>query len=136
MIEVRKRNSKMTDRAVLGIMALLMVSLLVTSPQALAQVDHNHQLKAPDTAQDHYVLADQYKKKAADLQGEIDRHNQMLAEYSKGIAKSPKATGENSYVKNMRLHCGKYIKAAENLESEDLEFAKFHTLRAKELEGK
>jgi len=35
----------------------------------------------------------------------------------------------------MRLHCPKYIKAAENLEQEAAESAKFHEFRAKELEG-
>jgi hypothetical protein len=36
----------------------------------------------------------------------------------------------------MRLHCEKYIKAAEALAAEADEMAKFHTLRAKEIEGK
>lgn len=60
----------------------------------------------------------------------------MLADYGKGVAKNPKDTSENPYIKRMRLHCEKYIRAAENLEQEAVEMAKFHTLRAKELEGK
>jgi hypothetical protein len=38
-----------------------------------------------------------------------------LADYRKGVAKNPKDTGENPYVKKMRLHCDKYINAAESL---------------------
>ena len=51
------------------------------------------------------------------------------------MAKNPK-TGENPYSKQMRLHCEKYIKASEALAAEADASAKFHTLRAKELEGK
>jgi hypothetical protein len=106
------------------------------SVYAAAQNDTKPQAKAPETAQEHYAMADKYTKEAAELQGEIAQHRAMLADYSKGVAKLPKATGENSYIKNMRLHCEKYIKAAESLAAEDTELAKFHTLRAKELEGK
>ena len=62
-------------------------------------------------------------------------HKEMLAEFSKGVAKNPKDPGENGYIKNMRLHCEKYIKAEENLAREAAEFAKSHTLRAKEMGG-
>jgi hypothetical protein len=60
----------------------------------------------------------------------------MLADYSKTVAKSPKETGENAYIRKMRLHCEKYSKAAEALAVEAEEMAKFHTMRAKEMEGK
>ena len=128
-----KKNSKIINGLLLGAMA---VALSVGSPRAAAQNDSNREVKLPQTAQEHYALAERYQKEAAELRGEIEQHNQMLAEYSKTVAKNPKATGENSYIKNMRLHCEKYIKAAESLMAEDTELAKFHTLRAKELEGK
>ena len=37
----------------------------------------------------------------------------MLADYSKTVARNLKDTGENAYIKKMRLHCEKYINAAE-----------------------
>ena len=124
--------------ALRSLLPVILFSLAVsfTFVSAVAQNDSTHQVKVPQTAQDHYALADTYTKEAAELQGEIARHHEMLAEYSKDVAKLPKATGENSYIKNMRLHCEKYIKAAESLAAEDNDLAKFHTLRAKELEGK
>ncbi len=63
-------------------------------------------------------------------------HKKMLADYSKTVARNPKDTGESGYIKKMRLHCEKYSKAAEALAQEADEMAKFHTMRAKEMEGK
>jgi hypothetical protein len=123
-------------RSLITLTIVSFAMLSFASVYAAAQKDSAPQAKAPETAQEHYALADKYTKEAAELQGEIAQHRDMLAEYSKGVAKLPKATGENSYIKNMRLHCEKYIKAAESLAAEDTELAKFHTLRAKELEGK
>src|SRR5262249_2958071 len=117
--------------ALRSLMTLIVVSFAMfsfTSVYAAAQKDPDPQVKVPQTVQDHYALADKYTKEAAELRVEIEQHNQMLAEYSKGVATNPKATGENSYIKNMRLHCEKYIKAAESLMAEDTELAKFHTL--------
>lgn len=94
------------------------------------------EMKVPQTAQDHRDLAEHYQKKAAEYRQEIETHKKMLAEFSKRVAKNPKDPGENPYIKKMRLHCEKYISAAENLAREADEMAKFHTFRAKELEGK
>jgi uncharacterized protein YlxW (UPF0749 family) len=118
--------------------ALMIVFAMLSfaTAYAAAQNDSYTQVKLPQTAQDHYALADKYAKEAAELQGEIEQHHQMLAEYSRGVAQTPKAVGENGYIKEMRFHCEKYIKAAEALAVEDTELAKFHTLRGKELEGK
>jgi hypothetical protein len=60
----------------------------------------------------------------------------MLTDYSKTVARNPKDTGENAYIKKMRLHCEKYINAAEGLAQEADEMAKYHTMRGKEMEGK
>jgi hypothetical protein len=76
------------------------------------------------------------KKKAVEYRAEADSHKKMLADYSKGVAKNPKDTGENPYIRKMRVHCEKYINAAENLARETDEMAKHHEMRAKEMEGK
>jgi hypothetical protein len=94
------------------------------------------EMKAPQTAQEHRDRAEHYQKKAAEYRKEAEAHKKMLADYSKTVAKNPKDPGENAYLKKMRLHCENYIKAAEALAQEADDMAKFHTMRAKELEGK
>jgi uncharacterized protein HemX len=97
---------------------------------------HAQEMKAPQTAQEHRERAEQYRKKAAEYRKEAEAHKKMLADYSKTVARNPKDTGENAYIKKMRLHCEKYINAAEALAQEADEMAKYHTMRAKEMEGK
>jgi hypothetical protein len=139
---ISKRNNRTTTWLLGGPLALLLaIAVPVFSRAEVVTQDHpghasGQEIKIPQTAKDHYELAERYQKKAAEYRAEIDMHKKMLAEYSKGVAKNPKDTGENPYIKKMRLHCEKYIRAAENLEREAAEMAKFHTFRAKELEGK
>lgn len=91
--------------------------------------------RVPETAKDHYAMAEQYQKVAAQNREDIAIHKKMLADFTQGVAQNPKA-GENPYVKKMRQHCEKYIKAAAALEAEAEASARFHTLRAREMEGK
>jgi hypothetical protein len=135
MLHTLRKDNKTMRGLLVGALAVFAVMMLSMDSRVAAQ-DGAHQVKVPQTAQDHYALADHYKKEAAELRGEIQKHNYMLAEYSKGVAKNVKEPGENGYVKTMRLHCEKYIKAAGELLTEDEDLAKFHTLRGKELEGK
>jgi hypothetical protein len=120
--------------------ALLILAVAAFNYPAPAQDHSGHQsgqeMKAPQTAQEHRDRAEYYKKKAAEYRADATSHKKMLADYSKGVAKNPKDTGENPYIKKMRLHCEKYISAAENLAREADEMAKFHEMRAKEMEGK
>jgi uncharacterized membrane protein YcgQ (UPF0703/DUF1980 family) len=120
--------------------ALLVLAVAAFNLPASAQDPSGHQsgkeMKAPQTAQEHRDRAEYYKKKAAEYRGEAESHKKMLADYSKGVAKNPKDTGENPYIKKMRLHCEKYINGAENLGREADEMAKYHEMRAKEMEGK
>jgi hypothetical protein len=93
------------------------------------------EMKVPETAKDHQEMAEHYQKVAAQTREDIEMHKKMLADFDQTVAKNPKS-GENPYSKKMRLHCDKYIKAAEGLAVEADASAKFHTMRAKELEGK
>ena len=97
---------------------------------------HAQEMKAPQTAQEHRERAEQYQKKAAEYRKEAEAHKKMLADYSKTVARNPKDTGENAHIRKMRLHCEKYINAAEALAQEADEMTKYHTMRAKEMEGK
>ncbi len=139
---VSERNNRTTTWLLGSALAILLaIAAPVSSRAEVAAQEHSghasaQDVKIPQTAKDHYELAERYQKKAAEYREEIEMHKKMLTEYSKGVAKNPKDTGEPPYIKKMRLHCEKYIGAAENLEREAAEMAKFHTFRAKELEGK
>jgi hypothetical protein len=94
------------------------------------------EVTAPQTAPEHRARAEEYQRKAAAYRKDAEMHRQMLTDYSKNVARNPKDPGENSFIKKMRLHCEKYIKSAEALATEAEEMAKFHAMRARELEGK
>ncbi len=129
------RNNVTRTRFLLGAMTLLLAIIVPVFARGAHQDQSGHDIRVPETAKDHHVMAEHYQKQAAELRAEIEMHKKMLIEFNKGVATSPKS-GENPYSKKMRLHCEKYIKAAENLEVEAVESARFHELRAKELEGK
>jgi hypothetical protein len=132
-------NTK-TMRLLIGVVALMLTAgLSIWGAAQDAKQDHSahaQEIKAPQTAQEHRERAEQYRKKAAEYRKEAEAHKKMLADYSKTVAKNPKDTGENAYIKKMRLHCEKYSNAAEALAQEAEEMAKYHTMRAKEMEGK
>lgn len=120
---------------------MLAVSFPIGGLAQDAKQDHSghamgQEMKAPQTAQEHRERAAEYQKKAAEYRQEAASHRKMLADYSKTVARNPKDTGENGYIKKMRLHCEKYVKAAEALAQEADEMAKFHTMRAREMEGR
>ena len=135
MISTTRTKITGTTRLLLAAMTLL---LAITAPflaQALQQGDSTHEMKVPESAQDHYAMAEHYQKVAAQTREDVEMHKKMLADFTKGVAANPKS-GENPYAKEMRLHCERYIKSAEDFAAEADASAKFHTLRAKELEGK
>ena len=143
MLEINgQRNSKTTTWLIISALSLLLTfaAPIVSRAQEPKQDHYGHaavqDVKIPQTVQDHLDLAERNRKKAAEYRQEIERHKKMLAEYSKGVARNPKDLGENPYIRKMRLHCEKYIGAAEGLAREADEMAKFHTFRARELEGK
>jgi hypothetical protein len=119
----------------------LIAGLPFLSPARGAGQDRPDQTPAPGisiphTAQEHRERAEQYKRKAAQYRQDAENHRKMLSEYAKGVATLPKERGENPYIRKMRLHCEKYIKDAETLASDADDMAKWHLMRAKELEGK
>lgn len=141
MFENTMKTSNRVTGGLLAAAILLMLTVAVSVPGAAVRQDHSGQaamqeMKIPQTAQDHRQHAEHYQKKAMEYRADVAAHKKMLAEYSKRVAQSPKSTTENPYIKKMRLHCEKYIRAAEALALEAEEMAKFHTFRAKELEGK
>ncbi len=143
MLEINgQRSSKITTWLVISALSLLLAfAFPIVSRAQESKQDHfghsaGQEMKTPQTVQDHLNLAESYRKKAEEYRQEIDTHKKMLADYSKHVAKNPKDTGENPYIKKMRLHCERNISDAENLARDAGEMARYHTFRAKELEGK
>jgi hypothetical protein len=136
LVTTRTKFNGTTTRLLLAAMTLLLAITVLVFAQGPEQGDSIHEMKVPETAKDHYEMAEHYRKIETQARQEIEMHKKMLPEFSKGVATSPKDRNENPYIKDMRLHCEKYIKAAEALAEEAAESAKFHILRAKELEGK
>ena len=132
-----KNTKNLVSTAVL-IATLAMLSFTSTYSRAqdkTVPTVRAYEMKVPETAKDHSEMAEHYRKVATETREDIGMHKTMLADFLKTVASNPKA-GENPYAKKMRLHCGSYIKAAEGLAAEADASARFHTLRAKELEGK
>src|SRR5262249_13449646 len=135
-------NNIITKTTRITVVAALLILVVAAFNYPAPAQDHSvhhpgQEMKAPQTAQEHRERAEYYKKKTVEDRAEAEsQKKKMLVDYSKGVARNPKDTGENPYIKKMRLHCEKYISAAENLAREADEMGKFHEMRAKEMEGK
>ena len=92
-------------------------------------------VKIPVTTADHEVLAKSYQEKAASYRKESDSHKEMAAAYGKAHADS-KGGVKNPWNQKMQKHCQAMATAAEKLAKEAEKAAEFHTLRAKETQGK
>jgi hypothetical protein len=143
MINFNKfKSSRLMKSLMAGVVGMTLIAgfpfLSVAGGDAQERPDQTPapQLTIPHTAQEHRERAEQYKKKAAESRQEAESHRKMLSEYAKGVATLPKERGENPNIRKMRLHCEKYIKDAETLASDAEDMAKWHLMRAKELEGK
>ena len=92
--------------------------------------------KMPTTASDHLALAKSYQEKAAAYRKEAAEHRTMAEEYKKGVPGGAKSGGENPWAKKMEAHCRAIATDAEKLAADADKAAEFHTLRAKELQGR
>jgi hypothetical protein len=90
---------------------------------------------APQTAEEHQDLAQQYRKKAVEFRKEVEWHKDMAAAYKR---QHPDAKGgrRNPWTVKMEKHCQTMARNAEKLATESEKAADFHDLRAKELQGK
>jgi len=93
--------------------------------------------KVPETAADHQALAKQYKDEAAQFKKVADEHRAMAEAYKKSFAApASKAGQKNPWVAKMEKHCAMLAKDADKVAADAEKAAEFHTLRAKEVEGK
>lgn len=86
-------------------------------------------------ASDHQAMAASYEEKATAQQGLIDEHTQMKKDYRSKYYINEKLTPSRT-LDPMNKHCDAIIKDATKLRDELREFAKWHKMRAAELEGK
>ena len=111
-------------------MSLAAGSLLLATPTTYAD-----DVNVPQTTADHMALAKQYAEKATAYRAEAEHHRKMSAAYAKSVATSPK-NPSNPWAVKMQKHCMALVKDAEKLAADAQKAADYHTLRAKELEGK
>jgi hypothetical protein len=92
-------------------------------------------VKIPQTVADHEALAKSYKDQAAQFRKTAEEHKQMAEAYAK---KNPDSKGgmKNPWNAKMQKHCMMIVKDAEKLATDAEKAADYHTLRAKELQGK
>lgn len=90
----------------------------------------------PKTAADHQALAKQYEEKAAEYRKEAATHREMAAaarRYQEEMRGHPTAASDAAA--KMAKHCGAIMTDADKLAADAEAAAKFHHLRAKELQG-
>lgn len=102
-------------------------------PDGAAQAQ---EAKVPVTVEDHLALAKTYQEKAASYRKEVAFHKQMLENYKKSVPGPSKGGQANPWAVKMQKHCQMLIKDAEKLAKDAEKSAEYHTLRAKELQGK
>ena len=91
--------------------------------------------KVPATAAEHEAMAKQYKEEATQFKKVADDHRAMAAAYAAAHQPTNGPTPNAGTVK-MKKHCEAIAKDADKLASDAEKAADFHTLRAKELQGK
>jgi hypothetical protein len=112
--------------------ALAFAAFTVSAAVALAD-----DVKLPQTPAEHEAMAKQYKDQAAQYKKVADDHRAMAEAYKKTIAMPVSKGGQkNPLLEKMEKHCATLAKDAAKLAADAEKMADFHTMRAKELQGK
>ncbi len=110
-------------------LGLMILGMTLQYPAFAAEVS--------DVIRDHKAMAASYQEKAATQDALITEHQQMKKNYAERFTPgNASKIGIPSKVKEMEKHCGKIVKAAQQEKQALLDFAKWHTMRAAELEGR
>ena len=119
---------RMSLRTVLAVLAFAMFAASATASRA-------DEMKVPQTAAEHEALAKSYKEQAAQYKKVAEEHKAMAAAYAKA---HPDAKGgaKNPFNEKMQKHCKMLAADADKLASDAEKAGDYHTLRAKELQGK
>jgi type II secretory pathway component PulJ len=93
------------------------------------------EMKLPQTAAEHMAMSTSYQEKATAWRAEAAYHRDMAAAYRKGHP-NLKSGAQNPWTIEMEKHCAALVKDAEKMAGDAEELARFHRLRAMEVEGK
>ena len=109
-------------------------ALFVLSLSVAGVATRAGEAKLPQTAEDHFAMAKSYEEKATAWRNEAAHHREMAAAYKKA---NPDLKGgvRHSEAVKMEKHCMAIVKDAEKLAADAEESAKYHRLRAKEMQG-
>ena len=115
---------------------LLAICLALGGVISTATISHAEDVHVPTTAADHLALAKTYQDKATTYHKEAAHHHHMAEAYKKSIPGPSKSGQPNPWAAKMDKHCTVLANDAEKLAVDSEKSAEYHTLRAKELEGK
>jgi septal ring factor EnvC (AmiA/AmiB activator) len=90
----------------------------------------------PPTAEAHLNMAASYEEKAKVQEDLMAEHQQMKKDFEKKRYLNEKITPRKTAVEPMEKHCDAIIKDAAALRADLADFAKWHRMRAAELQGK
>ena len=94
-------------------------------------------MKVPQTAAEHVAMAKQYKDEAVQYNKVSANHKAMAEAYKKSSATPVDHAGKkNPFLEKMEKHCAMIASDADKLSADANKAAEYHTLRAKELQGK
>ena len=110
--------------------SLVLAAFAFTANAALAD-----EMKVPTTAAEHEAMAKQYKEQAAQYKKVAAEHEAMAAAYAKAHPDS-KGNVKNPWNEKMQKHCKMLAADANKLAADSEKAADYHTMRAKELQGK
>ena len=114
----------------------MMVPALAFAAFALtATASFAEDAKLPATAAEHEALAKQYREQTAQYKKVAEEHRAMAGAYAAAHQPTNGPTANAGAVK-MKKHCEAIAKDADKLASDTEKAADYHTLRAKELQGK
>ena len=113
----------------------IVAMLVFVVSAAFATATFADEMKLPMTAAEHEAMAKSYKEQAAQYKKVADDHRAMAEAYKKA---HPDAKGgaKNPFNEKMQKHCAALAKDADKLAADAEKAADYHTMRAKELQGK
>jgi len=110
--------------------SILSLALLI----GFAASQHSYAAEPSEVAAGHFKMEKYYEGKAAEQDATITEHQQMKSDYKKQNFINEKVTLINR-IKQMEQHCDAIINDAQKLKADFIEFAKWHRMRAEELQG-
>ncbi|HEY0709809.1 MAG TPA: hypothetical protein VGG33_23550 [Polyangia bacterium] len=120
----------MFQNSVRTLVASFVLGTMLVSGTVLAD-----DVKVPETAADHEALAKTYREKAEGYRKDAEWHKAMAAAYAKAHPDT-KGGAKNPFNTKMQKHCNQLAAASEKLAKESEKAGEFHSLRAKESQGK